>query len=141
MARLTKSDLEKKLLTGMVISWDDASKKQFQLFLSDPKARSLFDFLLKSSVRTPVQLPDAFITGLADAFESGQDPASSLSDGEAPEAGASAWKLGAIETEGFGGLNTWQGPPFRFDLGCESLLIEGPNGSGKSSFTGPFSGR
>jgi hypothetical protein len=136
MARLTKLDLERKLLTGMAVSWDDGSKKKPQLLLSDPKARSLFQFLLKSSVRSPVELPDTFIKGLADAYESGRDPASSLSVTAVPGAGASIWKLHAIETEGFGGLNTWKGPVFRFEFDRESLLIEGPNGSGKSSFAG-----
>ena len=64
MARLTKSDIERKLLTGMAVAWDDGSKKKPQLLLSDPKARSLFQFLLKSSVRSPAELPDTFIKGL-----------------------------------------------------------------------------
>jgi SOS-response transcriptional repressor LexA len=136
MARLTKSDIERKLLTGMAVAWDDGSKKKPQLLLSDPKARSLFQFLLKSSVRSPAELPDTFIKGLTDAYESGQDPASSLSVSAAPVAGASTWKLHAIETEGFGGLNTWKGSVFQFEFDRESLLIEGPNGSGKSSFAG-----
>ena len=136
MARLTKSDIERKLLVGMAVSWDDGSKKKPQLLLSDPKARRLFQYLLKSPVRNPVELSDTFINGLADAHESGQDPASFVSVGASPVTGASTWKLHAIETEGFGGLNTWKGPVFRFDLGGESLLIEGPNGSGKSSFAG-----
>jgi SOS-response transcriptional repressor LexA len=136
MARLTKSDIERKLLTGLSVSWDDVSRKRSQLLLSDPKARALFQFLLKSSVRNPVDLPDSFIKGLADTYESGDDPASTLSVSAAPAAGASTWKLFAIETEGFGGLNMWKGPVFRFEFERESLLIEGPNGSGKSSFTG-----
>jgi hypothetical protein len=122
-------------LTGLAVSWNDGSKKNPQLLLSNPKARSLFQFLLKSSVRNPVDLPDLFIKGLADIYESGEDPASTLSTATTPAAGASTWKLHAIETEGFGGLNTWKGPAFRFEFDRESLLIEGPNGSGKSSFT------
>ena len=136
MGRLTKSDIERKLLTGIPVSWDDGSKKRPQLLLSDQKARCLFQFLLKNTVRSPVDLPETFIKGLSDAYESGQDPASTLSVTAAPTSGASAWKLHVIETEGFGGINTWKGPPFRFEFDCESLLIEGPNGSGKSSFTG-----
>lgn len=136
MARLTKSDIERKLLTGMAVSWNDGSKKKPQLLLSDPRARGLFQYLLKNAVRNPLGLPDLFIKGLADVYESGQDPASALSIAAAPAAGASIWKLHAIETEGFGGLNTWKGHVFRFEFDRESLLIEGPNGSGKSSFTG-----
>ena len=136
MARLTKSDIERKLLTGMAVTWDDGTKKRPQLLLSDPKARSLFEFLLKSEVWSPTELPDAFVKGLADAYESGKDPASSLPTKLACPAGASTWRLHAIETEGFGGLNTWSGPAFRHEFDCESLLLEGPNGSGKSSFIG-----
>ena len=136
MARLTKSDIERKLLAGLAVSWNDGSRKRPQLLLSDPRARALLQSLLKSTVRDPVSLPDSFIKGLADAYESDEDPASALSVTAAPAAGASTWKLHAIETEGFGGLNTWKGPVFRFEFERESLLIEGPNGSGKSSFTG-----
>src|SRR5208283_1983379 len=103
MGRPTKSDIERKLLTGLAVSWNDGSKKKPQLLLSDPKARGLFHFLLKSSVRNPVDLPDLFIKGLANVYESGQDPASSLSVTAAPAAGTLGWKLHAIETEGFGG--------------------------------------
>ena len=136
MGRLTKTDIERVLLTGMPVSWDDGNKKKPQLLLGEPKARSLFQFLLKSSVRSPVELPDVFIQGLAAAYDSGADPASAVSTTAASAAGAAVWKLQAIETEGFGGLNTWKGPVFRFEFDRESLLIEGPNGSGKSSFTG-----
>jgi hypothetical protein len=136
MARLTKSDIERKLLTGMAVSWNDGSKKKPQLLLSDPRARGLFQYLLKSTVRNPLELPDLFIKGLADVYESSQDPASTLSITAAPAAEASMWRLYAIETEGFGGLNTWKGPALRFEFERESLLIEGPNGSGKSSLTG-----
>ena len=120
MARLTKSDIERKLLTGMPVSWADGSKKRPQLLLSDPKARCLFRFLLDSPVRNPVGLSDLFIAGLADAFEAGQDPATSLSKTAVPCAGATSWKLQAIETEGFGGINTWGGPLFRFEIGRAS---------------------
>jgi energy-coupling factor transporter ATP-binding protein EcfA2 len=131
VARLTKTDLERKLLTGMSVSWDDGSKRK--LLLSDPKARGLFKFLLVSSVRNPVGLPEAFIQGLRTAYESGDDPATRIGASPSPVVNATRWKLNAMETEGFGGLNTWNGPDFRFEFDQESLLLEGPNGSGKSS--------
>jgi len=124
MARLTRLDIERKLLTGMAVSWDDGTRKKPQLLLSDAKARGLFQFILNSSVRNPVDLPETFVRGLADTYESGQDPASSFSMAATPSAGASTWRLDAIETEGFGGINTWKGPLFRFQFDCESLLIE-----------------
>jgi len=41
-----------------------------------------------------------------------------------------------IETEGFGGVNTYNGPVFRLEIDGESLLLQGPNASGKSSLVG-----
>ncbi|WP_213803132.1 AAA family ATPase [Granulicella sp. dw_53] len=136
MARLTKSDIERKLSTGSPVSWNDGGKKTVQLLLGSPKARSLFQFILTSSVRNPTSLPDGFIAGLADAYENGADPAIGSSSLPTSAGGVTIWKLKAIETDGFGGVNTWKGPTFRFDFDGESLLIEGPNGSGKSSLTG-----
>jgi energy-coupling factor transporter ATP-binding protein EcfA2 len=136
LARLTRTDIERKLLTGMAVSWDDLSKKNPQLLLSDPRARSLFKFLLTNPVRNPTGLSDAFIAGLAAAYASDPDPASSMTTDTGSTANSASWKLQALETEGFGGLNIWKGPTFRFEFDRESLLIEGPNGSGKSSFVG-----
>jgi hypothetical protein len=133
MGQLTRSDIERKLLTGMPVSWNDGNKKKSQLLLSDPKARSLFKFLLTTSVRSPVGLTDAFIKSLATAYKSGEDPASYIKTGPSQVGDVALWKLHAIETEGFGGINTWNGPVFRFEFDQESLLLEGPNGSGKSS--------
>lgn len=136
MARLTKSDIERKLLAGMPVTWNDSNKKPVQLLLGLAKARSLFQFLLTSKVRTPTALPESFIRGLADAYEKGQDPASATAAIPTSATGVSAWKLKSIDTEGFGGINTWNGPAFHLDFDGQSLLIEGPNGSGKSSLTG-----
>jgi len=136
MARLTRTDIERKLLTGMAVSWDDLNKKKPQLLLSDPRARSLFKFLLTNPVRNPTGLSDVFIAGLATAYVSDPDPASSMNLNSGSAGTSASWKLQAMETEGFGGLNIWKGRIFRFEFDQESLLIEGPNGSGKSSFVG-----
>lgn len=136
MARLTKSDIEQKLLAGLPVVWSDGSKKPPQMLLGDPKARSLFEFLLSSPVRNPTGLPDAFIDGLANAYENGKDPAVQAATSAAAPGSATIWRLKRLETEGFGGVNTWNGPVFSFDFDGESMLIEGPNGSGKSSLTG-----
>ena len=136
MARLTKSDIERRLLTEVSIAWQDANKKKPSLVLDDPKERRLFAFLLSTKVREPTGLSQDFIDDLLAAYSGTDDPASTI--GSASTAGSSAgpWRLQSIETEGFGGLNIWGGPPFPFDFEQESLLIEGPNGSGKSSLIG-----
>jgi hypothetical protein len=136
MARPTKSDIERKLLTGASVTWKDANKKDCHLLLGDSKQRRLFAFLLGTKVRQPNGLPHDFIEGLATAFAGSDDPASivTASDSALPSTGP--WRLQSIETEGFGGLNIWGGRPFCFDFDQTSLLVEGPNGSGKSSLIG-----
>ncbi|MDH2405427.1 AAA family ATPase [Bradyrhizobium sp. SSUT18] len=137
MARLTKADIEKTLLAGAILSYVDASGSPAALQLATPTQRRLFEFLLASTVRTPTALPAAFIAGLQKAFEATHDPAiAAATTGEDSLQSAGPWKLSLIEAEGFGGLNTWQGEIFTFDLACESFILEGPNGSGKSSLIG-----
>lgn len=136
MTRLTKSEIERLLLSGSDVRWRDASGKDQRLALSDAKGRRLLTYLLISKVRQPTGLPPAFITGLSTAYEANEDPASTTAASPAHAASADSWRLKTIETEGFGGLNSWGGHPFRFDFDGESLLLEGPNGSGKSSLVG-----
>ena len=136
MARLTKLDIERKLLSGVGVTWHDANKKSSQLVLDDAKKRRLFAFLLESKVREPTNLPDDFVTGLSDAYNGTDDPATTNAAAAAVASTAECWRLQSIETLGFGGLNVWAGLPFHFDFDQESLLIEGPNGSGKSSLIG-----
>ncbi len=76
MSRPTKSEIERLLLAGTSVPWVDATGKSSRLQLTDPKQRRLLAFLLTSRVREPVGLPDSFITGLADAFNASDDPAS-----------------------------------------------------------------
>ena len=78
MARLTKSDIERKLLTGAGVAWQDANKKSSQLVLADPKKRRLFAFLLRTKVREPTGLSDDFIDGLSSAYNGTDDPASTI---------------------------------------------------------------
>ncbi len=135
MRRLTKADIEQRLLSGASVKWRDANNKDFELVLSDPKKRRLLAFLLSSTVRTPTGLSDEFIHGLSSAFSGTDDPATGIAT--APQATIKGpWRLQSVETEGFGGLNTWGGPIFQFSLDGESLLVEGPNGSGKSALIG-----
>jgi hypothetical protein len=119
----------------MPIQWSDATGKSTDMFLGTAKERRLLKFLLGSSVRDASNLPDAFVTGLQSAFDAADDPAKSVSK-IATTIQSNVWRLKAMETEGFGGINTWQGKPFRLEFDKASMLLEGPNGSGKSSLTG-----
>lgn len=136
MTRLTKSEIERLLLSGSVVPWKDARGKDQRLDLTDAKQRRLFAYLLTSNVRQPKDLPQAFVDGLATAYEASDDPAATAAASHAGPPNSGPWRLKSIETEGFGGLNSWGGDPFHFDFDGESLLLEGPNGSGKSSLVG-----
>lgn len=136
MTQLTKSEIERLLLSGSGVPWKDASGKDQRLDLTDAKQRRLFSYLLTSNVRQPTGLPQAFVGGLATAYEASDDPAATAAASAAGPPNAGPWRLKSIETEGFGGLNSWGGGPFRFDFDGQSLLLEGPNGSGKSSLVG-----
>lgn len=136
MAHLTRAEIERKLLLGNSISWIDGNEKKQQILLGDAKERRVFEFLLSSKVRKATDLPDDFIKGLQAAYDSSHDPALTLAASSTINITSGPWKLQTIETEGFGGINTWNADPFRYDFNCESLLLEGPNGSGKSSLTG-----
>jgi hypothetical protein len=136
MSHLTRAEIERKLLLGAAVSWLDSSGKKTQMLLGNASERRLFEFLLSSKVRVPTNLPAAFIDGLQAAYGASHDPAATLAAKNTQSTASGPWKLQAIETEGFGGINIWGGPPFRHEFACDSLLLEGPNGSGKSSFTG-----
>lgn len=135
MGRLTKSEIEGKLLAGDQLTWKDAAGKSQAMALTEPSERRLLAYLLGSKVRAPTQLPADFVSGLMSAFEATDDPAM---DAAAQVASGSTgpWRLYSIETEGFGGLNVWGGPTFKFCFDCDSMLFDGPNGSGKSSLVG-----
>jgi energy-coupling factor transporter ATP-binding protein EcfA2/SOS-response transcriptional repressor LexA len=136
MTRLTKSEIVRLLLSGGDVRWQDASGKDQHLTLNDAKQRRLCAYLLSSDVRQPTGLALAFVTGLSTVYEASDDPASTVADSPAGASGSGPWRLKSIETEGFGGLNSWGGGPFPFEFDGESLLLEGPNGSGKSSLVG-----
>ncbi len=133
MARLTKLDIERKLLMGAGVAWQDANKKRSQLVLDDAKKRRLFTFLLKNKVRESTGLPGDFIAGLSGAYNGTDDPATTNAAATTVASAAGSWRLQSIETEGFGGLNIWRGPLFHFDFDQESLLIDAPIASGRGS--------
>ena len=133
MKRLTKSEIERLLLAGSNVPWQDISGREHRLALADAKQRRLFAYILSTDVRQPTGLSQAFINGLSIAYEASDDPALATAVSSADLLNSRQWRLKSLETRGFGGLNSWRGGPFRFDFDGESLLLEGPNGSGKSS--------
>ena len=140
MTRLSRASIERSLLAGDSVPWKNAAGKSFNLRLPDAAQRRLFRFLLLDPNRDPKQLADEFIEGLYAAYaEPTVSPSGKTSDKPLDSTTllpALPWKLQAIETEGFGGLNTFGGPIFGHVFDGASLLGDGENGSGKSSLIG-----
>jgi energy-coupling factor transporter ATP-binding protein EcfA2 len=135
MARLTKSEIERRLLDGKSVEWKEANNKSAFIILDSAKQRRLLVFLLGSKIRDVKGLPQDFVTGIAGAYAGAGDPASVTNQTNVNPATSAPWKIKSVKIEGFGGVNYPGGPPFELNFDGESLLIEGPNGSGKSSLT------
>ena len=119
MTRLTKSEIERLLLSGSDVRWQDASGKDQHQALADAKQRRLLAYLLSSNVRQPTGLSQAFVTDLSIAYEASDDPALTEAASPAVASVSRSWRLKSIETRGFGGLNSWGGwvLPLRFRWG------------------------
>ena len=135
MDRLTKLEIQRVLLAGREIAWTNPSGKREAIELKDASQRRLFAYLLQSSVRDPKGLPEPFVSGISAASAAENDPVSETGE-TASRAQTGPWRLQKIETEGFGGINTFNGPAFSYEFDGESLILQGPNGSGKSSLVG-----
>lgn len=135
MDRLTKLEIQRALLAGRAIAWTNAAGKPEAIELKEAAQRRLFGYVLQSPIREPKGLPEDFVSGLSAAYAATSDPASGARE-TASSARTGPWRLQKIKTEGFGGLNTCNGPPFSYEFDGESLILQGPNGSGKSSLVG-----
>lgn len=132
--RLTRVQIDADLLAGKKISWTGSNGKPTGLQLDTVVRRRLYDFLRTSPVRQGKDLPPAFIDGLWSAYSEGDDPAASaLEDGQTMPAQASSWRIKRLQTRNFGGINSFGGPDFSWELDSDSWHLEGENGSGKSS--------
>lgn len=135
MTRQTRTEIEESLLSGKAVAWNDGQKRE-TLQLNTATQRRLFRYVLGSNVRLVKGLTADFVEGLSAAFVEEIDPATQVGAKDESLKVLGPWRLSKIETNGFGGINTWGGPPFMYYLDGASLIIDGPNGSGKSSFVG-----
>ena len=133
MPRLTRSDIDRALLSGTAVTWADTGGKVASIQLAAPRPRRLFAYLLSSKVRDVRGLPQHFVDGLAAASIAAGDPAADHVQKTANPSASGPWKIQALKIEGFGGVNIWNGKPFELAVDQDSFLIDGPNGSGKSS--------
>lgn len=106
MGRLTKLEIQRALLTGQEIAWTSAAGKRETITLGDPAQRRLFHFLLQSNNREAKGLSDHFVTELSNAHSAINDPAENHVTSDMASL-TGPWRLQQIETEGFGGLNTY----------------------------------
>jgi len=130
----TIQECVEKLLSGEELSWDKhASFAKGSITLETPAQRRLFDFLIGKNQNDVAKGDEGLFDGLVVAWGDDQrDPKDDVSAAEAVE-GASGFRLVEIESENFGGLNTFDGPPFTLSVNGESWCLEGQNGSGKTS--------
>ena len=75
MPRLTKSDIQKALLTGAAVPSMDAGGKPATIQLATAGQRRLFAYLVNSKIRDVKGLPQAFVDGLAASYIAAGDPA------------------------------------------------------------------
>jgi hypothetical protein len=98
--------------------------------LGDAKKRRLFAHLLQSKIRSSTGLSDEFVSGLAAAYDMTDDPAATIAASPATGINSGPWRLRTVETEGFGGLNIWGGPVFRFTSMRSVSWSKGRTGAG-----------
>ncbi len=123
-----------KLLARREVKWNSHKEhKGGSVLLKTPDARRLFAYLLSGPVEKLANGDEEIFPGLIEAWEKEEyDPAADKAE-PAVTAPSGAFRLNCIETEGFGGLNMFGGPPFVMEVDCQSCCLEGQNGSGKTS--------
>ena len=125
-----------RLLSGNTLTWSSSgSARAGSITLSEPNQRRLLEFLLNAEPGAVSEGSDTLFDGLIRAWKNESadpiDPTSADSD-HASQMRTGPWRLHRIETQNFGGLNTYNGPSFVLDIGGENWCLEGSNGSGKT---------
>lgn len=123
-----------QLLAGGEVKWSPhEAHKGGSVVLESAGARRLFAYLLAEPIEKVVSGNEENFPGLIDAWENEEyDPAADKAE-PIFIAHTAAFRLHSIETQGFGGLNLFGGPPFSLEVDRQSWCLEGQNGSGKTS--------
>ena len=95
--RLTKSDIERALLSGAAVPWVDAGGKPASIQLGTAKLRRLFAYLRNSKIRDVKGLPQVFIDGLAAAYVAVGDPAAASVQQTVNPSASGPWKIQALK--------------------------------------------
>ncbi|SFL90092.1 AAA domain-containing protein [Bradyrhizobium sp. NFR13] len=132
---ISLSEAKTHLLKGTPLLWTKfESHKAGSVVLETAGARRLFKFLSEQVSSKVAEANEQLFSGLIAAWAATDDPAATLIS--APTvAAAGVWRLMRIEAQNFGGLTTFDGPPFDMIIGSENWCLEGQNGSGKTSLS------
>jgi len=122
------------LISGTELSWQKfEDHKAGAVTLATPGQRRLFEFLIKQPSSQVAEGSEALFVGLISAWaDVTHDPAIAANQSTIVEL-SGPWRLDRIESYGFGGLNSFNGPVFDLHVGTENWCLEGQNGSGKTS--------
>ncbi len=122
------------LQNGEVLNWEaSGAYKSGSIILETAAKRRLFRVLIDADSNLVADADESLFQPLMDAWkDASADPAKEESASETSDASGS-WRLERIESKGFGGLNTDDGPCFDLHVGGENWCLEGYNGSGKTS--------
>lgn len=101
--------------------------------MGEPGERRLFEYLLSQPIEQVKTGNEQLFDGVIASWENSEyDPKDNQSGNNAVSV-VDGFRLAYIETEGFGGLNLFDGPVFKLDINRQSWCLEGQNGSGKTS--------
>lgn len=123
-----------RLLSGSELSWAASGvARAGSITLREASHRRLLRFLLSANPSVVAEGAESLFDGIIAAWQDvDSDPAPNASQpNESLSAGP--WRLHRLETRNFGGLNTFEGPPFVLQISSEDWCLEGTNGSGKTS--------
>lgn len=132
--KITLSQAVTSLTSGTALTWEaSGSFKGGTIHLDKPDHRRLFNFLADQNPDDVALANESLFDGLTAAWNDNEsDPADHKT--EPQDATLSGpWRLVRIEANGFGGLNTPDGPEFELEVCGENWCLEGYNGSGKTS--------
>lgn len=123
-----------RLLSGSELSWSaSGAARAGSITLREASHRRLLRFLLSANPSAVAEGAESLFDGIIAAWQDvDSDPAPNASQ-PTENLSAGPWRLYRLETRNFGGLNTFEGPPFVLQISSDDWCLEGPNGSGKTS--------
>src|SRR5689334_20885558 len=117
---ISLSEAKGQLLKGVPLSWSKfENHKAGSITLKTVGARRLFKFLTEQASSKVAEANEQLFSGLIAAWAATDDPAEALATITTGAAGG-VWRLARIEAQNFGGLTTFEGPPFDMPVNGEN---------------------